>query len=239
MVLIGYWPLNEESGTTAYDYSGNENNGDANGPGPSGTGTGTGPVGQPAYVFDGGDDYIALDMFFEDGDSLPVFSVSVWFKTSYSGKDFSDNWSFLDFDRSEWFNVYLTGSSGEIAFSGSDGTNDYFDIAGSTSVNDGKWHQGVVVYNSNENRVVFYMDGQQDGVFNYDTMNSISDTTTRYGFIGDGSEASSYDGDRNNVHYDGSMGEIRFYYHALTPAEVQYLYQVCKRGRQVTSGKSS
>lgn len=31
MTLVGYWPLNEEDGDTAFDHSGNENHGDVEG----------------------------------------------------------------------------------------------------------------------------------------------------------------------------------------------------------------
>ena len=54
MTLIGYWPLNENSGK-AYDRSGNGNHGSLNGAVTQGE---TGLLGNTAYDFDGNDDYI-------------------------------------------------------------------------------------------------------------------------------------------------------------------------------------
>jgi hypothetical protein len=127
--LVAYYPFNDN----ANDESGNGNNGTA-----MGATLTTDRFGNPnsAFVFDGTNDYIALDDHYANGNSLAQFSVSVWYKTSFSGTDFMENWSFYDFDRSEWFNVYIRGDNGRLAFSGSDGTNDNFDIHANTASND-------------------------------------------------------------------------------------------------------
>jgi hypothetical protein len=52
--LVGYWPLDETSGQTAFDLSGNELHGTITGPVPT-----TGAVGG-ARLFDGADDFIGL-----------------------------------------------------------------------------------------------------------------------------------------------------------------------------------
>ena len=55
-------------------------------------------------------------------------------------------------------------------------------------------------------------------------MNALADSTTRYGFIGDGSEAGSYYSSRNNIWYQGSIGAIHVYHRALTANEVSQNY---------------
>ena len=55
-------------------------------------------------------------------------------------------------------------------------------------------------------------------------MNALADSTTRYGFIGDGSEAGSYNSSRNNIWYQGSIGAIHVYHRALTANEVSQNY---------------
>ena len=47
----------------------------------------------------------------------------------------------------------------------------------------------------------------------------------RYGFIGDGSEASSFDGDRNDKNYEGMADEVYLYDEALTPDEIYHQTQ--------------
>lgn len=54
--LDGYWPLHEDSGTTANDFSGNGNDGTVSGA----TQGVTGILGTSAYDFDGADDFVGL-----------------------------------------------------------------------------------------------------------------------------------------------------------------------------------
>ena len=216
--LISDFSLNENSGTQIADTIG----------GFAGTmygATWTAGVDGSALNFDG-NDYVALDMFYQNGDSLPVFTVSVWYKTTVSGGAYNTNWALLDFDRSDWFDVYVRGDNGRLAFSGDDsgGVSGIFDIYADTDSNDGAWHHGVVVYDSVNDFVKFYLDGQPDGVHTYADVGPISASTTRYGFLGDGSEATSFNGSRNNRYYEGAIDELQIYYRAFTDAEVLGLY---------------
>jgi hypothetical protein len=85
--LAAYWPLNESSGTVAYDFSGNSNNADLE----------NGPVWKPndgkidgALDFDGTDDYVELAGNESSGFFHDVFyerSVAMWIKAAeYSSR---------------------------------------------------------------------------------------------------------------------------------------------------------
>ncbi len=80
--LVGYWPLDEGSGNTAIDYSGNNNTGTWNG-----TQTGTsgyyslGYVGSYTGTFDGSSDYITVASPI-DIPTGNVATVSAWIKPS-------------------------------------------------------------------------------------------------------------------------------------------------------------
>ena len=215
--LLVFYPFNGN----ANDESGNEHHGTVYGS--SLTFDRFGNENQ-AYQFDGTNDYIALDMHYESGNSIEKCTFVGWYKTSFSGSDYMSNWSFLDFDRSEWLNFYIRADNGKLAFSGADGINDNFDIYANTASNDGQWHMGVVIFDSENNVVKFYLDGNLDGVVNYTNIQPITDTLTRYAFIGDGSEATTFNGTRNNFNYEGAVDDIRFYNRILSEDEIHELY---------------
>lgn len=66
--LVGYWPLHEDAGTTANDFSGNANDGTITGA----TLGATGILGTSAYSFDGVDDYVSLPNFGSDWTELSL-----------------------------------------------------------------------------------------------------------------------------------------------------------------------
>lgn len=69
--LVGYWPLHEDSGSTANDFSGNNNDGTINGPA---VGV-TGPLGTTGYSYDGVDDIVSVPGLFNDGESFSIAAV--------------------------------------------------------------------------------------------------------------------------------------------------------------------
>lgn len=77
--LTGYYPLHEDSGSTAYDFSGNNNDGTINGA----TVGVTGLLGTTAYSFDGNNDYIQLP--FSNGTG--AWTLSAWIKIDDSTAD--------------------------------------------------------------------------------------------------------------------------------------------------------
>jgi len=160
--------------------------------------------------FDGTSDYVALDMYYDAADSIAGLSTCVWFNTSFSGVSYNDNWSFLDFDRSEYFNFYLRGDTGALEFATTrNGTQDDF-TANTSGLNDGNWHYGCAVYDGTNKYI--YLDGNLDGANTSPAhgAGSLGSGAVRYAFIGDGSEATTLNGTRNNFWYEGSIDELQY-----------------------------
>ena len=123
--------------------------------------------------FNGTSSYGAIrDLNYNDTVNLEEISVFAWVRTEYdnglSDRWDLDNWAIIDFDRSEKFQLNVTGS-GNIAFSGYS-TNrggiseaQYFDIIGENSnVNDGNWHYIGFTYSVANQKITLYLDGQID-----------------------------------------------------------------------------
>jgi len=188
----------------------------------------TGKIGQYALQFDEtSKDYLAikkLNWASENGtNGLSQLTVSCWFKTSYSGGEW-DNWALFDFDRSEYFNLFVRGDDGRIGFSSSSASggtmNDF--TSNTAGLNDGAWHFVSIVYDGNDK--IIYIDGNEDNRWvNAHNGYGIGTGTTRYGFLGDGSEASTYDGSRNNLYYEGAIDEMRYFNFSLEPKDIQWL----------------
>lgn len=215
------WHMNNNPSTsTLTDYSGNGVNGASHGSMTT-SDLVSGKIGD-AIDFDGSNDYFSLaSKNYTTSNIITQISISAWVRTNYTSTSYSNNWSILDFDRSEYFNMYVHGD-GRLGFSSSATSSSIHDAYGGTSgdLNDNTWHYVTGVYNGTDK--LYYIDGNlvltsgnpHGGL-------GIGRTVTRYGFIGDGSEASSYNGGRNNIYYDGQYDEIRFTTSALSSDWIQ------------------
>ena len=184
------------------------------------------------FNFDGSSSYGAIkDLNYNTTVNLEELSVFAWVKTSYDGQTDgvwdNSNWAIIDFDRSEKFNLAIT-ASGHISFAGYS-TNQggigspNFDIIGENSeVNDDEWHYVGFTYSVANQKITFYLDGQVDKEY---TANGNLEglgfgRETRYGIIGDGSEATTYNGTKNDIFYDGDIGAVQIYHKSLNSIEV-------------------
>jgi hypothetical protein len=159
--------------------------------------------------------YVALDQSFSGVGSLSEFSASAWFKTTATG-NWSSNWALLDFDRSEFFNMFVTGV-GEIGFSTKvNSIHDMFSLT--AGLNDGNWHHVAVTYGASTGKTI-YIDGAVDSSTSYN--GALGTSATRFGFIGDGSEASSFNGNRNNLYYDGLISNVKLWDESISAQAVR------------------
>ncbi len=160
--------------------------------------------------FDGSNNYVAIqNLNYNSPGQINALTVCVWFNTSFGGAGWTNNWALVDFDRSEYYNFFVYGDTGELGFATA--ASGIVDMRGSAPANDGQWHFGCIVFDSSDvNDKKIYLDGtldsQQDA---YSTGTNLGTGTTRYGFIGDGSEASTFNGSRNNLYFDGLIDEVR------------------------------
>jgi len=151
-------------------------------------------------------------------DKMLVFCV---FKTAYSGSSYNSNWAFLDFDRSDYFNLYLDATTNSLGFSTVNSSGSINDNTGSiTGLNDDKPHIAIAYYDKSVlNHTYIGVDRNQDLLANNEASNTaLGSGSTRYALIGDGSEASSFNGAGNNIYYDGEIAELIYYDGSISDA---------------------
>jgi len=217
-MLIAYWPLNETSGTTAYDYSGNEYHGTVNGAGPADTGTLSGPLGQKAFDFDGSDDYIGVADIESMISGATEISVGAWIYAE-SNNDFSRVWA-SDNNNFECWIADTSNLKTRITLGGNKVDLSY------PSFSFNNWHHVMRTWDGNTHRM--FINGEIIG------------EATQSGSINDLGNFFRIGQRKNNTEYwDGKISEVRIYDRPLTKSEVEYLYSVGRRGHQVTSRKSS
>lgn len=184
-----------------------------------------------ALEFDGSNDYVALNKSYNSAGAIPQITVEAWINTTVSGVGTNDNWAIVDFDRSEYFNLYVRGDNGEVGFSTtatSGGTNDFYS---GVAVNDGLWHHIAAVYDGTDK--IIYIDGTE--VARYNNPHSgvgLGTGATRFGILGDGSESGTYNAGRNDFYYDGYIDEVRLWNDVRTPAEILNLKDTCLTGSE-------
>jgi len=225
--LIGWWTFSEPDGDIVKDWSGKGNNAVIRG-GTRFTVNPNKPYSScwKAIILDGEDDYLAIQkLFFNVANQLKEFTVIAVVRVPTIGGD----WSILDFDRSEYFTC-ATGIPPDVAW----GEGDYVgfhtnalgygihDMWSSKTIRDGLWHVVAWRYNCYEKYdKKIWIDGELDSKADaYPEGVGVGTGTTRYGFIGDGSEADTFDGARNARYYEGDIGEIRFWDKSLPESHI-------------------
>jgi len=222
--LVAYWPLDEGTGTTTADKSGNGNDGTFIGA----PGWDSGKFGG-ALDFDGIDDVVdcglAPELNFGTGD----FSVSLWVKVSVDpGPDTRHVFQKGDDDFDNWAMEFRDNDGGDIEFEIEDGTDHKVDTDDphGTGLIDDEWHHIVMMRETVKLRV--YVDGAEDmgvaaeGASNIPADYDI-DTSLGNAFIG-----ANYDGSPDRVggenFFVGLIDDVAVWNRALTAEEVTYLW---------------
>jgi hypothetical protein len=185
--------------------------------------------------FDGVNDYLAIRrLHYSLEGEIDKVTLCSWFSTSFKGTKYNDNWALIDFDRTEFYNLFINAQTGKVIFStaGEDSTNDantaFHNIRSTQKLNDGVWHHTCAVFNSKEkNDKKIYIDGvlnTEEDAYPDNTKLGRGGALIRYGFIGDGSEAETFDGKRNNLYYKGLIDDVRIYSEALNAEQIQEIY---------------
>lgn len=213
MTLIGYWPLNESSGSTAYDHSGNEEHGSLN----NITKGSSGPIDQKCFSFNGSSSHVSTN-FLMDQTGSKSYTISAWAKTDdassttrqiVSPDDGGYDWSILQSKNNAQWELF-TGEG----------------VLSSGISLDRNWHHIIGVFDVGQNETKLFVDGKLTGTGPIDTDSSINNVN-----IGKNPF--------NGEHWNGKISEVRIYDRPLNKNEVQYLYSVGQRGLQTTSKKSS
>lgn len=200
--LVGWWPLNEESGSIAYDLA-NGNDGTINGatvadiPGIGGT---------PTYSFDGTDDNVDLGNLDYSGTDL---TICAWvypeelnagtFYTIYSSWQSSTGIQFL-YDNDEYWYTIVDGVITART-------------AGNAGVNLNEWSHMVTTFKSGTSDNTIVIDGVEV------TSSTGSTTLTQGGTHYIGEKTISGGG------WNGKLQDVRVYNQALSASEIQTIYE--------------
>jgi len=219
--LIGYWPLNGN----AIDSSGYNNTGsifnvistsDRNG-NPNG-----------AYYFDGATSYI------DCGKNIPSFtnqvSISVWIKTNTLNSAIAYivgkyGWTGSSI---KGFHLLMT-TNFTVQFAGRDQIDTYnYITSGNITINDNKWHHLVGTINSSIYEL--WVDGVKvNSLDNYHSNVDLSQTYNLY--IG----AHFNGGIDQNMHFAGTINDVRLYNRVLSISEIEQLFNVGKTTYQLVT----
>ena len=203
---VGYWKLDEDSGTTVADSSGNGNEGTLNGD----------PAWSPdtpsvhfsnshALDFDGIDDYVAIDGVADDV-SVDI-TIAFWVKADSGSTKRTlvaantaakDNVFILSIYEDDTYRIYDAGGGGWEGDTGAD-------------VADGTWHH--LAYTSDGSTGRLYVDGEEKATH-----------TPDYNFSSDDlwSLGQEWDSVISEL-LDGILDDVRIYNRVLSAAEIQAL----------------
>ena len=197
---VGQWNFEEGTGTTAKDTSGNNNNGTlTNGPTWAAGKMGTG------VNFDGVNDHVDV----VNSISLSDGTWESWIKptaTNYGGSG-----GYIIEGSGTWWQLYLNASSNLVATFVVAGNNKT--ATGNTALSAGKWYHVVMTINNTDKYIRIYINGKQDGSYNFSgTFSALVPACIGY-MCGAG-----------NSYYQGVIDQVRIYPYARTPAQVAWDY---------------
>ncbi|MFP4097870.1 MAG: LamG domain-containing protein, partial [Alphaproteobacteria bacterium] len=211
--LVAHWKLDETTGNTIIDSSGNGNTGTwSDGDDNDVTGESGAGIIDNALTFDGSNDQIFVGN--HSGLKFSVdqnFTVAAWVNLNNcqsSGSKFVESKTGTSF-----YNLQCYASENQVRFQVRDNNAEMGYALGTTLVNDSQWHHVVGVKNGNDLHI--YVDGVLEGTDDTKTFaTSIGGDDVRIGY--------SVDGGSRNV--DGKLDDIRIYNYALSDAQITALY---------------
>lgn len=220
--LIRYYPLHEDSGSTANDFGGN-NDGTISGDPVLGS---TGLLGTTAYVLDGVGDEI------EAADTSPSnVTVVVWLKPDFANFSHTGAWVVAEDDPFGNNNGYYLEVTTDGVLRGhiGDGSNRQSASSSTGVVSDGAWGNMAFTYDGSD--ILVYLDGSQ-----------VASTTGVNATISYASNTFKVGTRANtgNNYYAGTIADVRVYNTALTGSEIATLYDVVNtNGALTTAAKTS
>lgn len=210
--LVGYWPMNEATSTSAGDFSGNGNTASLSlldHPATANSGWGMGKRGS-GIVLNGSDDYAVIAH--ASPLSLSSFTISMWYKAdTFAGIGNFDTLITKDTSNNSNYYIELTNDSPNCGFAV--GVGDYHDHLASFDLTAGSWHHVTCVFDAVGDTIQIYVDGVER--LN-EAETGTPSTHTGELWFGNVPSASQY--------VDGTMDEVRIYNRALTAAQVAALY---------------
>lgn len=227
--LVGHWKLDETSGTTAADSSGNGNDGTLQNGMDAANDSSSGAVGT-SLAFDGIDDNIAIanesNFDFERTDP---FSISVWINRT-SNADEDDIIEKVDISGYRGYGLWMDVGANEVTVSltNNAGSNQINMETSGANITPQEWHHVLMTYDgsSSASGVTVYVDGVAA------TLNTYLDNLTAT-MLNNNPVLIGTDFDSGGCcEFNGKIDDVRIYDRALSAAEIQELYNM---GRQLGS----
>lgn len=225
--LVGYWPMNEATSTSAGDFSGNQFNGTLTGhatPPTAASGWTNGRRGG-ALQFDGTNDNVVVSDMNNTTDNITRMSISIWIKSDslavgqmlVSKTNATTGWVLFTGD------VGFGGGGDDIAFSPRQ-DDIYLCHTDSNAHASGVWEHWVMTYDASlgplaSNQISFYKNGQQVATSCLDDANLSTATQANAASVTFGQSPTGLE-----TYFDGTMDEVRIYNRALTAAQAAALY---------------
>ncbi len=211
--LVAHWLLNEGSGTTTADASGNGNDGTLNAP--------TWDAGKfgGALNFDGVDDFVDCGNPSILNFGMGSWTVSAWVNAPSSTNQMNVFSNGGDYSGGIRYMLGVSETDARKACLTLDNNVKKVQSTGSITVNDGQWHHIVGIRDGSSLRI--YVDGFQDGddvalPNGYD----LSGTSQANAYIGAGW---NYRDSVVQRFFNGVIDDVRIYNYALSSAEVRWL----------------
>lgn len=197
-----------------------------------------------AYSFNtlalGSSDCIALNMFYGPndgsnawaGETINEITVGAWVNSPKSTLETLHH-DIVSFDRAEYWSLSLKEAQENAGWDITDTAGEKYGVRSDMNYKDGTWHFIVATYDSNYTKL--YVDGQEvdSSVVN----NPIGTSLASWGFIGVGSMARAYNGDKNipvlwwaggGSLFIGSIDDVMIFHQALDTGQVSSLYQISR-----------
>jgi hypothetical protein len=200
---IGYWNLNETSGTIAADASGNGNDGTV-----SGALWSTNGQNQGCLTFNGSNSYVRINRSLSND-----FSIAFWVRTTATGG--AGQWyqgqGLVDGEVAGPTNDFGTALvGGKFAF----GTgNPDTTILSASSINDGTWHYCVATRQAASGTISAYVDGVLETTGTGGTQALAAPAFLRFGSLQTGANF-----------FNGSIDEVKIFNRALGHLEIEAAY---------------
>lgn len=211
--LVGYWKLDEGSGTSAADSSTNAITAGTLTNGPTWV---TGQIGS-AVDFDGTNDYITVaDNSLLDFGDTDDFTISGWFNrdTFTSVEEMVVKYDGVN----PGYHVYITDTAGGSSLQAQlfDGT-DTYSLSGTTAFTAAGWHHFALVWDQDSAaNTELYVDGRPETATDGGTIGNI-------GTLANANALTFGDRPGYGQPHDGKLDEIRIYDRALSAAEIANL----------------
>jgi len=210
---VGYWNFDESGGPTAYDQSGNGNNGTLHAT-PAGSNTTASQMWTPSGKFGGALEFDGTNDYVDYGNGTGIstlgvgsFTLEAWVKTSASQ---GDQGIFQKLGGTGTIRLRTSSAGNNVFFEIIGVSGGIYDVAAGMDIRDGQWHHIVGVRDYGVKARIYI-----DGVFK-DDGNDVAGDATAIGNLQSGITSWGW--------WNGLIDEVRIYERALTLGEIQKHY---------------